>query len=309
VRGVRLRLDLAYDGEPFAGFARQPDQRTVQGDVEAVLADLFGVTGRTVAAGRTDRGVHADAQVLHVDVPGDALAVNGLAAVSAAGPSGAPVATELARALDLATDGAVRLLALRVVTERFDARFGATSRAYRFRLRDGVDPRASGPSGPMLDARGPARDPAEAPDVWGLVARLDVAAMRRGAQHLVGEHDFAAFCRATPGRTTMRRIDLLTVRRLGAAPGRIDIRVIGRAFCHQQVRSIVGCLVDVGSGRRPADWIGEVLAGRDRSRAAPVAPPRGLTLERVTYGPGVHASPPRSGREAPPRRRGLADPA
>jgi tRNA pseudouridine38-40 synthase len=267
---VRLRLDLAYDGGPFHGLARQPGLLTVQGAVEEAMASLLGVEVRTTASGRTDRGVHARAQVLHGDVPAELL------------PRDLP---RFARRLDRALPRAVTVHTVRRVPATFDARFSATERAYRFRLRDGVDPRVHG--------RGVARDPA---DVWGVSALLDVPAMRRASRVLLGEHDFAAFCRRAPGRTTVRRIDVLTVRRIGSAPGRIDVRLRGPAFCHQQVRSIVGCLVEVGRGRRPEAWVGEVLAARDRSRAAPVAPPHGLTLEEVRFGPGIPASPPPGAR-------------
>jgi len=263
---VRLRLDLRYDGGPYHGLARQPGLTTVQGTVEDALEGLLSVPVRTTASGRTDRGVHAYAQVMHWDAPDDAVP-DDLAA--------------LLRALARALPSSITPLALRRVPDTFDARFSAIARAYRFRLRDGVDPRVEG--------RGVARDAA---DVWGVTGVLDVSAMRRASRALLGEHDFATFCRRAPGRTTTRRIDLLTLRRLGAAPGRIDIRLRGPAFCHQQVRAIVGCLVDVGRGKRPERWIADILAARDRSLAAPVAPPHGLTLEQVHFGPGTPASPP-----------------
>lgn len=238
----------------------------MQGAVEEALAALLGVAVRTTASGRTDRGVHARAQVLHADVPVDVVP----------GDLG-----RLARRLDRALPRTITIHVVRRVPGKFDARFGATARAYRYRLRDGVDPRVHG--------RGVGRD---APDVWGVSQRLDVPAMRRSSRALLGEHDFAAFCRRAPGRTTVRRVDVLTLVRLGPAPGRIDVRLRGPAFCHQQVRSIVGCLVEVGRGRRPESWVAEVLAGQDRSRAAPVAPPHGLTLEEVRFGPGIPAAPP-----------------
>jgi tRNA pseudouridine38-40 synthase len=263
---ARLRLDLRYDGGPYRGLARQPGLTTVQGTVEEALERALGVSARTTASGRTDRGVHADAQVLHADVP-DAAVPGDLAA--------------LARRLDHALPTSITVEAVRRVPDTFDARFSAIGRAYRYRLRDGVDPRVEGRDD-ALDAR----------DVWGVTGLLDVPAMRRASRALLGEHDFAAFCRRAPGRTTTRRIDHLTFRRLGPGPGRVDIRLRGPAFCHQQVRSIVGCLVDVGRGKRPERWIEDVLVSRDRSLASPVAPPHGLTLERVHFGPGVPASPP-----------------
>jgi len=270
---VRLRIDLAYDGAPYRGLARQPGLTTVQGSVEDALERILGVPVRTTASGRTDRGVHARAQVMHGDVPEWALG----ALPTLGGAREAALAAALADALP----ASITVHAVRRVPASFDARFSATARSYRFRLRDGIDPRAHG--------RDVARDE---PDVWGVIDQLDVPAMRRASRALVGEHDFAAFCRRAPGRTTTRRIDLLTLRRIGVAPGRIDIRLEGKAFCHQQVRSIVGCLVDVGRGRREERWIGEVLASLDRSLASPVAPPHGLTLEAVRFGPGIPASPP-----------------
>lgn len=277
---VRLRVDLAYDGRPFHGFARQPGLATVQGAVEEALGRLLDQPVRSTGAGRTDRGVHADAQVLHLDVdPSPRRTAAALADLE-----------RLHRRLGAALPAGIRIGAVRRVPPGFDARFSAVARAYRYRLRDGVDPRGT--------ARGVARDTG---DVWSVVDRLDVAAMRRAGRHLVGEHDFAAFCRRAPGRTTVRRVDVLTLRRLPedavragrpVGPGRIDLRMEGPAFCHQQVRAVVGCLVAVGRGRRSPAWVAEVLAGRDRSSAAALAPPHGLTLEAVRYGPGLPAAPP-----------------
>jgi tRNA pseudouridine38-40 synthase len=224
----------------------------------------------TVASGRTDRGVHARAQVLHGDV------------VEGSVPRDLE---RFRRRLDRALPRAIEVQAVRRVPDTFHARFSATARAYRFRLRDGVDPRIHG--------RGVRRDDR---DVWGITDTLDVPVMRRASRVLLGEHDFAAFCRRAPGRTTVRRLDVLTLQRLGPAPGRIDLRLRGPAFCHQQVRSIVGCLVDVGRGRRPEAWIATVLTSCDRSLAAPVAPPHGLTLEQVRFGPGIPAAPPVTAR-------------
>jgi len=246
----------------------------VQGVVEDALATLLGQPATTFVAGRTDRGVHADAQVIHLDVGMDLARLARLEG--------------FARELDAAIPASIAIHAVRRVPPTFHARFSATSRTYRYRLRDGVDPRA-----PEGDAR--------VGDVWGTRGTLDVPAMRAAARHLIGEHDFAAFCRRRPEATTMRRVHAITLRRVGReGEGRIDVRVHGSAFCHQQVRSIVGCLVDVGRGRRPPDWVHTVLVSQDRSLAAPVAPPHGLTLERVTFGPGHPASPP------PGARTGLA---
>lgn len=260
---VRLRIDLAYDGQPFAGFARQPDQTTVQGTLEAALERVVGQPAVTTGAGRTDRGVHALAQVVHLDLdPTVARTARALGDLAA-----------LRTRLDRLVGPAVTIWAVRRVAAGFDARFAATSRGYRYRLVDA-----------------PAADPIRRGERWHVGEPLDLGAMRAGARHLVGEHDFASFCRRAPGRTTVRRLTALTLTR--PAPGRIDVRLAGTAFCHEQVRSIVGCLVEVGRGRRPPAWIAAVLTARDRAAAARVAPPQGLTLERVSYGRGVPAAPP-----------------
>jgi tRNA pseudouridine38-40 synthase len=251
----RLRIDLAYDGSGFAGFARQRDQRTVQGELETALSALVGHAVTTVVAGRTDRGVHASAQVVHVDV--DPATPRARARLED---------LELLRArLGHLVGRELAVWAVREVGPDFDARFSATARHYRYRLVDAV-----------------VADPLRRLDRWWVGAPLRLGPMREAARALVGEHDFAAFCRRAEGRTTIRRLDVLALSR--PAPGRIDARLVGPAFCHQQVRAIVGCLVEVGRGRRAPGWVGEVLAGRDRARAAPLAPPHGLTLERVAYG-------------------------
>ncbi|HSK22011.1 MAG TPA: tRNA pseudouridine(38-40) synthase TruA [Egicoccus sp.] len=262
---MRLRLDLAYDGAPFAGFARQPDQVTVQGTLEAAAARSLGQQIDATCAGRTDRGVHALAQVVHFDldptVPRTARAVADLEAFR--------------DRLDRLVGPEIAIWAARVVPLDFDARFSAQGRGYRYRVSDA-----------------PALAPLARHDRWHVREPLSVPAMRAGAKHLVGEHDFAAFCKKAPGRTTVRRLDRLAIRRDGT--GTMHFVVEGNAFCHHQVRSIVGSLVDVGRGRHDPDWIGEVLAGGDRQRAGRVAPPEGLTLERVGYGRRWPAAPPRA---------------
>ena len=261
---VRLRIDLAYDGGPFAGFARQPDQDTVQGTLEQACTRLLGQPVTTTGAGRTDRGVHALAQVCHLDVD---------VAVARARRAVADVEA-LRRRLDALTGPAITVWRVRPVPEAFDARFSATERRYRYRLIDHeVAP------------------PLARHDHWVVGVPLSVPAMRAAARPLVGEHDFASFCRKRPGATTVRRLTAVTLHRPG--PGRVDVRVAGTAFCHQQVRAIVGCLVEVGRGARPPGWVAEVLAARDRNAAGAVAPPEGLTLERVSYGRRWPAAPPR----------------
>ncbi len=158
----------------------------------------------------------------------------------------------------------------------FDARFSATGREYRYRL---------------VDAATVA--PLERFDRWHVGVPLAIGPMRAAAAALTGEHDFAAFCKRAPGRSTVRRLDRIAISRV--EPGRISVRLAGAAFCHNQVRSIVGCLVEVGRGDWPPEQVGEVLASRDRRQLARVAPAHGLTLERVRFGRRFPAAPLRDG--------------
>ncbi|MEX2533439.1 MAG: tRNA pseudouridine(38-40) synthase TruA [Nitriliruptoraceae bacterium] len=263
VRSVRLRIDLAYDGAPFHGYARQPGFVTVQGTLEGALSRFFGVPVALTCAGRTDRGVHALAQVVHCDLPADRAQVQRhLIDIDT-----------FARRLDQSVGDAITIWQARLVARSFNARFSATSRRYRYRIAEERQD-----------------DPLRRHNRWHVGERLDVAAMRVAAKYLIGEHDFKSLCRAVPGRTTMRRITALTIARV--APGQLHIVVTGNAFCHQQVRALVGCLVEVGRGEQPPDWVGMVRDAKDRSVAAPVLPAKGLTLEWVTYGPGIDAAPP-----------------
>jgi tRNA pseudouridine38-40 synthase len=248
---VRLRIDLAYDGSGFRGFARQATQRTVQGVLEEALATLAGGPVETTCSGRTDAGVHATAQVVHCDVA-----------------AGARLLTDLERtrkALGQLCGPEITVWRVRRVPATFDARFSATQRRYRYRLCDAV-----------------AMSPLWRHDTWHVgPPTLDIAAMQAGGTHLVGEHDFSSFCRRKDDQHLNRRIDLLEVRR-GPA-GLIVVRVEGKAFCHQMVRSVTGCLVGVGQGKRPPEWVAEALAARDRGVIGQIAPPHGLTLTGVSF--------------------------
>jgi tRNA pseudouridine38-40 synthase len=266
---LRLRIDLAYDGAPFSGFARQPDRTTVQGTLEGALSRCLGQPVRTTCAGRTDRGVHALAQVVHLDVdPVPPAAQRSLADVLA----GEVVGAELRRRLDRLVGPCITVWQVTRVPADFDARFSATARHYRYRLADAE-------TLPPLDRF----------DRWHVAVPLAIGRMRTAVRALIGEHDFAAFCRAVPGRTTVRRLDQVTISR--PAPGEVHVALRGNAFCHNQVRAIVGCLVEVGRGRWEPDRVGQVLASRDRAQLARVAPPEGLTLERVGYGRRFPAAP------------------
>lgn len=179
----------------------------------------------------------------------------------------------LRRRLDKILGHPITIWSVRAVPDDFDARFDATQRRYVYRLADAETVH-----------------PLRRADTWHVGVPLDTRAMQDAARHVVGEHDFASFCRAPDSGHTVRRIDEIEVVRI--APGSVEVRVQGRAFCHQQVRSIVGCLVEVGRGRRASEWLQQVLAARDRGAAVAVAPPHGLTLASVRYGRQYPASPP-----------------
>lgn len=260
---IRVRLDLAYDGTAFAGWASQPGLRTVQGTLEGALGTVLRCPDpRLTVAGRTDAGVHARRQVAHIDLDRDVwLGVCG----RLAGTPGQVLVRRLSGVLpdDVAVHRADE------APPGFDARFSALSRRYVYRIAD--DPALVDPLQrvPVLRHRIP----------------LDAAAMHRAAQALVGLNDYAAYCKPRPEATTVRTVLALDVARSadGADAGLLTVTIEADAFCHSMVRSIVGALMVVGEGRRPESWPGEVLAGR--VRAATVAPAAGLTLEDVRYPP------------------------
>jgi tRNA pseudouridine38-40 synthase len=247
---ARLRLDVAYDGTDFSGWASQPGLRTVQGTLESTLEKVLRLppgSCRLTVAGRTDAGVHARGQVCHVDVPPDAGDV-------------AALARRLTRALpnDVVVRRAVE------VSGEFDARFSAVWRRYAYRVCDQ-------PSH---------LDPIRRRDVLAWPRPLDEAAMNQAAEGLLGEHDFAAFCKRREGASTVRDLHQLVWTR---HDGLLTCRVVANAFCHNMVRSLVGCLIVVGEAKRPPPWAAEVLAGGVRDSRVPVVAAHGLTLEEVGY--------------------------
>jgi tRNA pseudouridine38-40 synthase len=262
---VRVRLDLAYQGTAFAGWARQPTLRTVQGTIEEGLATILrGAAPRLTVAGRTDAGVHARGQVAHVDLaraqwealpgrsdraPGDAL----VARLGGVLPG------------DVVVHRATRAPA------GFDARFSALHRAYTYRVAD--DPAQ--------------RDPLRREWVLWNRRPLDVAAMDAAVGPLLGVRDFAAFCKPRPGATTIRELQHLSWSRPMDGPdaGLVVAHVRADAFCHNMVRALVGASLAVGEGRRGVGWPAELLASRRRDAGAGVAPAHGLVLEEVTYPP------------------------
>ncbi|PPF86359.1 tRNA pseudouridine(38-40) synthase TruA [Clavibacter michiganensis] len=280
--GTRLRLDIAYDGTGFAGWAKQPGLRTVQGALEDALAQLLARTPPAptiVVAGRTDAGVHATGQVAHLDLTDEQIASldrppRGRAAAAGEGegahvPSVDRAAAALPRRLNgvLGARSDVVVLACTPAPDGFDARFSATWRAYRYRISD-VD--------------GP-RDPLQRHRTVELPVALDAAVLQEAADALLGLHDFAAYCKPREGASTIRTLQELTWTR--AADGALEAAVRADAFCHSMVRALVGACVAAASGRVGVTRLRELLELRERTSEFTVMPARGLVLERVGYPP------------------------
>lgn len=245
---MRLRIDLGYDGTDFHGWAAQPGLRTVQGLLEEALRVVLRLpeAPHTTVAGRTDAGVHARGQVVHVDV--DELEPALLA--------------RLQRALNGVLPDDVRVHRVAVAPDGFDARFSALSRRYSYRLVDA-----------------PAVDPLERHAVVLHPSHLEVALMNAASERLLGLNDFSAFCKRTDTGTAIRVLQEFAWHR--DEYGVVVAHVKADAFCHSMVRSLVGAVLFVGDGRRPVDWPASLLAAGQRS--SPVAPARGLVLEAVHY--------------------------
>ncbi len=259
---VRLRLDIAYDGTEFAGWAVQDEQRTVAGVLEAALSTVFRQPIRLFAAGRTDTGVHATGQVAHLDVPGAALPNAYPRQARTDDAEFAPLIRRLAKFLP----EDVRVREISRAPMGFDARFSALRRHYAYRLslaRYGVEPQ-------------------QARFVTPWPRPLDLDAMRAASATLLGLHDFAAFCRQRPGATTIRELQRLDWVREGDL---VTAYVSADAFCWSMVRSLVGALLAVGEARREPGWCATLLSASSRSSDFAAAPARGLTLVSVDYPP------------------------
>ena len=241
-----VRLTLAYDGTRFRGWARNAGQRTVEGVLSEALGRALGTAPRISVAGRTDAGVHARGQVASFRSDEE---------------------VDLAR-LQRAINGmlAPEIVAIEVrrAAGGFDARFSASAREYRYRIDIGAWP-----------------DPFDARFVWHRPGELALSEMREAARSLLGEHDFASFCRRPRSGGTVRRLERLSIAHRG---DRVGISARANAFLHQMVRTLVGTLVRVGDGKLDPAAVPEILAARDRARAGQMAPAHGLTLERVVYG-------------------------
>ncbi|MEV4480813.1 tRNA pseudouridine(38-40) synthase TruA [Micromonospora coxensis] len=249
---TRLRLDVSYDGTDFSGWAAQPTRRTVAGVLTATLDLVLGAgtaTGLTVA-GRTDAGVHATGQVCHLDLPTVVWREHD-----------GRLLRRLARLLP--TD--VRVRAMTEVPADFDARFSATFRRYEYRVTDA-------PWG---------AEPLRRRDTLAWPKPLELAALNAAAAGLVGEHDFAAYCRRKENATTLREVTRLDWRR--DPDGILVATVQADAFCQNMVRSLVGAMLVAGDGRRPVEWPASLLSRRERSSEVTVAPAHGLALVEVGY--------------------------
>lgn len=242
------RLDLAYDGSGFRGYARQSGVRTVQGELEQALHRLTGPV-KTVVAGRTDAGVHAAHQVVSFS-------------------SDRPLETaQIVRSLNSMLPDEIAVGSCSVVDDEFNARYSATSRAYEYRILNRVTP-----------------DPFLRLTHWHISGPLDQSAMEEAAEYFVGQHDFASFCRKAPNRTTERTV--LSASWNTHEDDVLVFEILGRAFCHQMVRAIVETCVAVGQGAVAAGNIPSILAAGNRN-AAPggAAPARGLSLVQVGFEP------------------------
>lgn len=268
---VRLRLDLAYDGTAFSGWASQPGLRTVQGELEASIhLMLRSDRSRLTVGGRTDAGVHARGQVAHLDITEDELA-------KWSGTRGEPSTTldiEHVRARKLngvlkrrARD--ISIHSVRVVPSEFDARFSAMRRRYEYRLRDEA-------------AR---RDPLTARFTADVPRHLDLDVMQRASDDLLGLNDFTSFCKAREGATAVR--ELLCFEWRVTEDGAYAARIEADAFCHSMVRALVGAVVGVGAGRIGEAELRELREARLRTSRFTVMPAQGLSLEEISY-PAEH---------------------
>ena len=255
--GVRWRLDLGYDGTAFSGWAAQTDRRTVQGELQTWLGRVLGVdpAPRLVCAGRTDAGVHARGQVAHLDLD-RGVEIDAAATV---------------RRLNRVLPADLVVWRFAPAPAGFDARFAAIWRRYVYRLAE--------PSTPV--------HPLYRGMVTPLRSDLDLVRLNAATPGLLGLRNFGAFCRGREGGTTIRTLlDLAGVRVVeGPLAGVVEVTVRADAFCHSMVRSVVGALVAVGTGRRDAAWLAAVTELAVRDPSVPVLPPGGLTLEEVGYPP------------------------
>jgi tRNA pseudouridine38-40 synthase len=267
---ARLRLDVAYDGTDFSGWAAQPGLRTVQGELEAAIAVLLRTPepARLTVGGRTDAGVHARGQVAHLDLTAAQLAKWGSRRRTDPESSAPAEARIRARKLNgVLKRGAPDIVvhSVREVPPAFDARFSALRRRYEYRLR----------------GEGMRRDPLTARFTADVPRPLDLAAMQRASDELLGLNDFTTFCKAREGATAVR--DLLCFEWRETEDGAYAARIEADAFCHSMVRALVGAVVAVGSGRIGEAELIALRDARERTSRFTVMPAHGLSLEEIAY--------------------------
>ncbi len=251
----RFRIDFAYDGTDFNGWAKQPGLRTVQGDLLAVLEQIFGASENDFGmrvAGRTDAGVHADHQVCHIDLSEAALKRLGRTPLTATRLNNLLPSDIAVHSVTEAADG-------------FDARFSAIGRSYKYLITDGLCK----------------PNPKRARYALSLKKELDIELMKKAALLLVGLKDFGAFCKPREGATTIRELRTLTVTRLPDSS--IEVFLEADAFCHNMVRAIVGSLIAVGEKRQSLDELKRMQEAAKRGAKVKVVDPRGLTLDAISY--------------------------
>jgi tRNA pseudouridine38-40 synthase len=248
----RLRLDIAYDGTQFSGWAAQPDKRTIQDMVEEAVARIVRHDIDSVVAGRTDAGVHATGQVIHIDVADSAFDRD-------------LTYKDLRYKLNRILDEDVRIIEITDAPSGFHARFSALRRYYTYKILDDNQ----------------VITPAQRFDVAPWYRHLDEKVMNEASALLLGTHDYAAFCKFKVGGTTIRTLEKYHWVR--TPEGLLVADVVADAFCYSMVRNLVGAIVCVADGRKPARWISELLANKERVSDSLVFPARGLTLYRVDY--------------------------
>lgn len=270
-----VRLDVAYRGTGFRGFAANAGVRTVADELSAALERILGETPVLTVAGRTDAGVHATGQVVSFRIGGKELdRIDG--ARSVPDRSSSVGLRRLEIPLNRMLNPEIAVTAAAFVHDGFDARHSATGRAYEYRVRNAAHP-----------------DPRFADLEWHVAAPLDIDAMNAAAGHVIGEHDFSSFCRRPKDRPDASLARTVS-KACWSAGDTLLFEIEANAFCHQMVRAVVGQCVAVGRGDRAADDVPAVLAARRRDAAAPIAPPHGLTLVKVRYPEELPADRPRA---------------
>lgn len=244
---LRLKIELAYDGTNFSGWAKQPDRRTVQEDFEQAFATITQSPCETIVAGRTDAGVHATAQIIHLDIPQNMRW------------------TDFTFRLNQLLSRDLRVLAIEVAPEGFHARFSALRRHYKYQIVDGNQ----------------VINPLNRYDRASWYRPLNVERLNAASSLLLGRHDFAAFCKFREGATTIRTLETFHWQR--DATGLLVAQVVADAFCYSMVRNLVGAAVCVAEGRFEPTWIAQMLANKERISDSLVFPPEGLTLVQVDY--------------------------